>query len=597
MPTPDPSNTADTARSRMTPFPDDVDEVSAQRLLFAEFNDARAAGDKAEAVRIARQFLSYAWEGQPLAAPSFAMRLFLERADEAKREKDGHDNVAVLLKCLSGEWRYDLAVSTLSEIDRLKSEGWTIGPDDREVIEKARSRCREHEKARRREEKWRQMCADLAEAVKRSDVKSIKNILSAREFRYREPEDETIVWKAERVLRGRGNRTMRRFIMPATVGITALVALFIFLGRRSHERDFDQRRAAEAEKLDALMKMYDPIEQLSSELAYLRAEEPDLLADHHISSYVGTLAKMREDNLVRTNEIVSLLVELEGVAASSWEKADASTIDKIERVDGLLLPHDVEFSIRLLKIKEAALEHSRRKKDNGANLSRQYAARLTPILDSLARRLDTDLPDGELHVLTEKCVEALGKWDRDYAKDAKDADANLAAPRRRFEGALRRQTEAVKALEDFKSAMRAMDVVSLRQSLREKHSAYGPIASLGPLPYGEDEVRELLGNLSERVVVDDGDEDDMRPLRAYRAVTAGKIMFDPLGKLFARDPSAIAPQVASGVDRNAPLYILRPEDGNLVLRRALVMRNGKWGITTRVIRKELLLGEPLFQVK
>lgn len=592
---PDTNNNADTTPSRMTPFPDEVDEISAQRLLFAEFNDARASGDKAEAVRIARQFLSYAWTGRPLAAPSFAMRLFLERADEAKREKEGHDNVAVLLKCLSGEWSYSLATATLSDIDRLRSEGWVIGPDDREVIEKAKSRCREHDRARKRDDRWRQMCADLADAVKRSDATAANRILSAREFRYREPEDDTLVWRAERLVEGQGNRTMRRLVMPALIGVVALVAIFMFLGRKSHERDFEQRRAAEAEKLDSLMKMYDPIEQISSELAYLRAEEPDLLADHHIASYVSTLASMREENLARTNEIAALLVELEGVVDAAWATADANTIGKIERIDALLLPHDVEYSTRLIRIKESALERSRRSKDKGAAQARQYAARLTPILDTLSRRLDSELPDGELRLLTDKCLEALGKWDREYAKDARDVEANLAGPRRRFEGALLRQTEAVRAVEGFRAAMRAMDVVAMRQSLREKHSAYAPIASLGPLPYGEEEVRELLGNLSTSVVVDDGDE--KRPLRTYRAYTAGKVLFDPLGKTFARDPSAITPQLSNGVDRNAPLYMLRPEDGDLVLRRALVMQNGKWVITTQSIRDEILLGEPLFQVK
>lgn len=585
----------DTPPSRMTPFHDEVDEVSAQRLLFAEFNDARSAGDKAEATRIARQFLSYAWKGEPLAGPSFTMRLFLERADEAKREKDGHDNVAVLLKCLAGEWRNDLAVTTLAEIDRLVAEGWVIGPDDRDVIEKARSRCRGHERAKRREEKWRKLCDDLAAAVKRSDVKTLKRILSSGAFRYREPEDDTLIWKAENIIQSRGNRRMRRIVMPLAVVITLIVAGSLLVTQRIRERDYEQRLAAEVEKLDALQKMYDPIEQLSAELSYLREEEPDLLANRSVQSYVSLLADLREKNQARTNEIASLLADLEAVAASGWSDADSRTIDKIERLDSILLPHDVDFSVRLMKVKEAALDQSRRSKDKGADEARKYAARLTPILDALARRLDTDLPSEDLLSLCDKCVDALAKWDREYSKDAKDENAALAAPRRRFQEALRRQSEAVRALDAFKTAMRAMDVVALRQTLRMKHSSYAPIAALAPLPYGEDEVREILGNLSSRIVIDEGDE--QRTMRSYRASTAGKIMFDPMGSSYARNPAAIIPQVSSGADVTEPLYILRPRDGSLVLRRALVMRNGRWAIVTHAIRSQILLGEPLFQIK
>lgn len=575
--------------------PDDIDEVTAQRLLFAEFNDARNAGDRGEAARIARQFLTCKWRTPPLAGPAFAMRLFLERADESKREKDGHDNVAVLSKCLSGEWHYTLATETLAEIERLKSEGWSVCPDDREVIEKAKSRCREHERARKREEKWRQLCTDLADAVRRSDASAIIRIMSAKEFRYREPSDDTLIWKAERIVQARGSRTMRKLILPIVVGIAAFTALLLYISQRTHERDFAQRRGEEAAKLDALTKMFNPIEQIATELDYLRAEEPDLLTDPHIASYVRRLEEMRRDNLARTNEIVSLLVDLESVVAAGWKTADKNTIIKIERVESLLEQHDVTYITRLTQIKDAALEYSRSTKERGDAQSREYAARLIPILNSLATRLDSELETGELELLTEKCLEALVKWDKEYAKTAKEPDARLSEAREKFNAALTRQHELQKALANFKASLRAMDVVSFREALRENFSRYAPVASLAPLPYGEAEVRELLGNLSKRLVVNDGAES--RNVGLYRAFTAGKIQFDPLGKAYERDPSSIVPHVAKGAMRDSPLYILRVEDGKLVLRRALVMKNGKWAIVSRVVRDGLLLGEPLFQVR
>ena len=116
-------------------------EADVQRQLIAEFNAARKAGAKAEAERIARMFLSYQWSKVPGSSGVFAMRMLIERIDAAQREKDGYENICILRKCLYKKWNYNLALSTLAEIDRLRKAGWTVCADDRELIEDCRIRC------------------------------------------------------------------------------------------------------------------------------------------------------------------------------------------------------------------------------------------------------------------------------------------------------------------------------------------------------------------------------------------------------------------------------------------------------------------------
>ena len=147
-------------------------------------------------------------------------------------------------------------------------------------------------------------------------------------------------------------------------------------------------------------------------------------------------------------------------------------------------------------------------------------------------------------------------------------------------------------LATFKAAVRAMDILAFRDHLRSAHSAYAPIASLAPLPYCANDVRDVLNGLAATLVVQDGAQP--APIGIRHVFSAGKIQFDPLGRAYRRNKASIVPHV---VAPSTPLYVLRKEDGNLALRRALVPNKGKWGIVSQAVKEELILGEPLFQIR
>ncbi len=570
-------------------------EADVQRQLIAEFNAARKAGDKADAERIARMFLSYPWSKPPGSSGAFAMRMFIERTDAAQREKEGHENICVLRKCLYKKWNYHLALSTLEEIERLRKEGWTVCADDRELIEGCRMRCEEHVASEQKEARWNKLCDDLRQAVHKRDAAAITRILSAPEFRRREPEDESLMWRAERIIYRRGNTEIPTKLLPFIAVAALLIAIIGLSVRHQRSNVFNEKCIAEADKLEALLDTFDPIEQISAELSYLQHEDPEVLSDSRVFSYFDKLEKMKADNLVRTNEIASLLVELETIANDNWKGATEDTIHKIERVDDLLKPHDIVYAKRLNQVKESAIAYSEVKRDNKRKDAEQYVLRLAPILDSVAKRLNVELPDEELLSLAQKCEEALVKWNNSFAKGADDLNARLSGPRQRFREAKKKQENVATILSQLKIAIRAIDVLTLRELLRSSYSTYTPIASLAPLPYSADDVRSVLNGLADELYVQDGDKKE--PIGIRRAYSAGKIQFDPFGKAYKRNKNSIVPHVANGASLTTPLYILRRDNGGLVLRRALIRRNEKWGIVSQAVKDDLILGEPLFQIR
>ncbi len=587
----------DANTDRLTAETDDPVETEAdvQRQLVAEFNAAQKAGDKAEAERIARMFLSYPWTKLPGSSGAFAMRMFIERTDAAKREREGHENICALRKCLFEKWNYNLALSTLEELERLRKEGWTVCADDRELIENCRMRCEEHVLTEQKEAQWNKLCDDLRTAVHKRDATAITRILSAPEFRHREPTDESLMWRAERIIDRRSGTEVRLKLLPFVGVGVALIAIIAFSVRHSRNRLFEEKCVAESDKLSSLLNTFDPIEQIAAEIDYLQHEDPEVLSDPRVFAFFEKLEKLKADNAARTNEIATLLGELDAVAQDNWNNASEETIDKMDRVEDLLKPHDVLYARRLAQIRESAIACAEAKRNNHRKDAEKYVLRLAPILDSVARRLNSELPDDELLSLAGKCEEALTKWSTGLAKGSEDLDVRLAGPRQRFQEAKRKQDAVMDTLANLKQVVRAMDILTLREHLRSNFATYGPITELAPLPYSADDVRGVLNGLAEHLSVQDGNKTE--PIGIRRAFSAGKIQFDPLGKTYRRNKAGIVPHVAAGVSLTNPLYILRRENGGLVLRRALVRRNEKWGIVSQAVKDDLILGEPLFQIR
>ena len=391
----------------------------------------------------------------------------------------------------------------------------------------------------------------------------------------------------------RRGRTWQWLVVLLLIGF-AIGGVVVLLQREVAHRVFDGKCVAEAATLKALLDTFNPIEQLEKELRHLQHKDSEVFFDPRVFIFCNKLEKMKTENVVRTNEIDKLLRELDSIARNNWKDADKETIDKIERVDELLKPHDVVYAKRLNQIKESAIAYSETKRDNKRKDAEQYVLRLAPILDSVAKRLNAELPDEELLSLAQKCEEALEKWNNSFAKGADDLNVHLSGPCQRFREAKKRQENVAAILSQLKIAIRAIDVLTLRELLRSSYSSYEPIASLAPLPYSADDVRSVLNGSAVNLSVQNGGLTE--PIGIRRVYSAGKIQFDPLGRPYRHNKASIIPHVADDVLQANPLYILRRENSGLVLRRALIQRNEKWGIVSQAVKDDLILGEPLFQI-
>lgn len=90
---------------------------------------------------------------------------------------------------------------------------------------------------------------------------------------------------------------------------------------------------------------------------------------------------------------------------------------------------------------------------------------------------------------------------------------------------------------------------------------------------------------------------ELRRLIDWKIEYAGSNTFDPYDARWVKDHSSVLPSILANIRRDHPLYVLRRENGRLVLKRALVpYKNGTaWAIATGM-SKEFVTGDPLFQV-
>lgn len=90
---------------------------------------------------------------------------------------------------------------------------------------------------------------------------------------------------------------------------------------------------------------------------------------------------------------------------------------------------------------------------------------------------------------------------------------------------------------------------------------------------------------------------ELRKISDWRIEYAGNVSFNPHNRNWMKDHSAVIPDIANGVAKDHPLYLLRRVNGKLVLKKALVpvKNNTSWGIHAGM-SKEFVTGDPLFQV-
>lgn len=528
-------------------------------------------------------------------------------SEGARREKEGHDTLRILYDCYDGKWNHARVIEALGKLDQLVSEGWTVYAYDRDIIEKCRKRCENDNRADDFERRWDKRCRELSRAVKKKDVDAIKTLLASPEFRKRDP-DEFLLERAESMLDD--ETSIKRKFNAIIIGaaIVGIAWLLWTSAQNSKQKAFDERCREEVSKLNSLLESFNPIAQLTYELDYLQSDAPDVFADPRVQDFNERLKTLVTDNQARTNEIASLLVELERLEADNWRQADGETIGKIERVDKLLQPHDTSYAKRILVIKNSVIARSKAKKEGQRLLAEQYCGKLVSVLDSLSMRLRKDLADENIPNLIKKGNDAIEKWQTTYAAHAPDLEPQAERASAAFSVAQKVRSNALRALGNLASASRAVDIMDARTELVENFSSYATIAALPPLPYSTEDVLAILSQgVRTRIFFAEDAKDRFSGKDIYSAEkdgnckievqSAGKVKFDPLNAAYKLNNKVVLLGVNGDVPLDSPVYILRKSAGKLTLKRAIVAPKGKWGVVSHAIMDELVAGEPLFWVK
>lgn len=469
-------------------------EKALQTQMANAFEAARGKDDAEAAERLAREFLGEPWSEPPAGKAAIAIRTYVDGLDAAARDKEGGENVAILQRNLdnapNGGWNLDVVFSMLQAIDRLVEAGWAIPKDAQGVVDACRRRCGEEMEAKEFEARWHALCGELHTAVQKEDSEAIRNVLSAPEFLDKEPEEELLraaqlVIEHEEAAR---RRRMAQITVCVVAGIAALLGVSAWLFKN---KLFNDRCEDVAGKLAALEKEAN-IDRLSAELARLKSDEPEVYADGRVGIYAGKLDKLVADNAARTNEIVSILGELERLMEGEWKDATMSVTGRIERAKALVRPGDVAYNKRLLAIRSSWLDHVDADETSRHEMATKYSEILLTEMRGVTERLNAQLMDNELEAGVKKVEDMLGKWRATYTPDAPELDAAVGEAKVRFAEAQTTQRNFREALARLKGASGAREIVEAREALRGTYGAYGPVAALPALPYSADEAAALL---------------------------------------------------------------------------------------------------------
>ncbi len=471
-------------------------EKALQTQMANAFESARAKDDAETAERLAREFLAEPWSEPPSGKAAIAIRTYVDGLDAAARNKEGEENVAILNKNLdcynspNGGWDLDLVFSILQAIDRLVEAGWTIPKGDQAIVDECRRCCGDEMEAREFEARWHALCGELHTAVQKEDSEAIRNVLSSPEFLDKEPEEE-LLRSAQLVIEHEETARRRKMVQITVCIVAGIIALLGVSAWLFKKKLFNDRCDDVAKRL-AVLEQESNIGRLTEELARLKSDEPEVYADSRVGIYAGKLDKLVADNAARTNEIVSILGELERLMEGEWKDATMAATGRIERAKALVKPSDTDYGKRLLAIRSSWFDHLDADETSKRELAGKYSEILLTELRGVIGRLNTELADAELEGGVKKVEEMLEKWRANYAADAPDLDATVGEEKVRFSEAQTNQKNLRDALLRFKGTSGAKEIVETRSLLRDNYGAYGPVSALRPLPYSSDDVSAML---------------------------------------------------------------------------------------------------------
>lgn len=462
-----------------------------QRELAEAFAAARSSNDVEEQDRIAREVLDTAWRSRPTGRAFADIQDYWEGKEARRREAEGRENLILLRRCRDENWSRTLAFSMIHALDALTESGWTLPPNERDLVDECRRRVAEEMEAAEKEQSWKMCCETLHGAIQREDVAGIREALAVPDFLDHEP-PEDLLRDAQRVIDHYEAARRRRVTQIAVCSLFALAAVLGLSGWWLRQKLFSMRCEGEAEKMTALAEGAHSIDRLDEALRKLQAEDPDVYADPRVNVFQGKLKSMVSANLARTNELSEILASLESSHDKRWEDDSGTVTSRLARAEALLTGDDADCRSRFLKLKSAYADHVAAKDEIARNKATKRHETLTARMHDLSMSLLETIGDEKQDKAISVCKADATEWRECYGALLPVLDGKLTEAEKEMADAEQMQKNVREALGKLKASQTAPDILEARKSLMDFYGSYPEIKRLAGHPIDAAEAREVL---------------------------------------------------------------------------------------------------------
>ena len=474
-------------------------ERQLQSLIVDEFTAAESAGENEACDSLARELLDGTWKDGLSAAGVSKVRGYWEKREAEKRDVEGREDIEILKKCLNGKWDRKLALLLVQSIDKFVEKGWKIPAECQSVVGECRARCAHELEEEEREQRWREVNETLHAAIQREDCAAIRDALSVPEFLDRDPMDDMLD-QSQDILDHAEAMQRRKTRLIAMSALLAVLSVLGVSGWWLKNKMFVGRCEDEAARLANFDKQSKEnprhaINGMAECLDVLKKNEPEVYAYPKVAQFETRLKALVAENLSRTNQIASLLAELERMNAQSWSNAveTASVTGRISQVESLLAKDDVEFRRRLFSVQGSWNDAVERKEKRERDRAEKFQATLVAHLAVVTDRLKKELARVELNKEVVECQASIKEWKDIHAKHAEDIEAKLAEAEKAFNDALVEHQQAyTNALAKLCDAKDAVIVLEARRELVESFGNYPEVKALKPLQISLEEARDVI---------------------------------------------------------------------------------------------------------
>ena len=468
-------------------------EKQLQNEYLKKFISAQKNNDTLLLERISQEYLENDWL-EPHVIPGIEVIFnYLEEEKTKIQKKEAYENVSILRNNLEDFWNFEIVQSVIKSIDVLVQQGWMPSPEETDIIESCRNRYEKEIEEKLKEQQWQNLNSELFAAIQREDVNKIRSVLSSPLFLDKEP-DIDLIRQAKLVILHKEEEKKRK---TRQVVVCAIMIVFAILGLSSwwlSIKLFNNRCEMEAQKLAQLQEGQHVIERMEKALLNLKAENLKIYSDPRVNIYNDKLNILKEETLVRTNKIISILEELTQLENSGWKIDNEEIVtNNIYKIEKLLTLDDNLYKGMLLEIENSWLNFKESNRLNNIKEGTIEYNNLVEKIENIIKEIKEQPLTKDRRKKLQELEQSILDWKNKYSM----ANPLLEAKINDYEQQLTKEATTQKNLEEIikklNSSNSANEYLKQRQLIIEHYSMYPFVSDiLQSYPIGLDNIDSII---------------------------------------------------------------------------------------------------------